>query len=270
MGITKEIKKELNKINNVIAVIEKGQIENDNNDRLSCQISNNCFQYRINNKYVKKEERYKAVHLAQTEYERRLLLVLKNTKKKLENLLAIYTKDSFGKEYTNMCEGRKLLVTPYFPDKEKYIERWCTQEYDHWEIKDTDSESENKYAERGKIFTLKGERVRSKSEKIIADELTRYDIPYRYEYPMTVRIDGAVSTIRPDFVTLNKRTLQEYIVEHLGMMDNKEYFERTLRKLDIYEKNGYLIGKNLIILHETTYYPLDMQIVDRYIWEYML
>ena len=54
MGITKEIKKELNKINNVIAAIEKGQIENDNNDRLSCQISNNCFQYRINRRFQQK------------------------------------------------------------------------------------------------------------------------------------------------------------------------------------------------------------------------
>lgn len=36
---------------------------------------------------------------------------------------------------------------------------------------------------------IKGERGRSKSEKIIADELARCDIPYKYEYPLRIK-DG--------------------------------------------------------------------------------
>ena len=48
-------------------------------------------------------------------------------------------------------------------------------------------------------YTIKGERVRSKSEKIIADELYRYQIPYKYEFPLTLATHNRNIQLYPDF-----------------------------------------------------------------------
>lgn len=78
--------------------------------------------------------------------------------------------------------------------------------------------------------------VRSKSEKIIADLLDELGIPYRYE--------------------------QEVILEHLGLMDNKEYASRNLRKIAGYVKAGYVQGKTLLISAETRNAPLDIEYLE--------
>lgn len=48
------------------------------------------------------------------------------------------------------------------------------------------------------------------------------------------------------------------------------YVENSMRKLDLYEKNEYLLGKNLIITRETVASPLNIQKVDAYIKEFLL
>ena len=53
------------------------------------------------------------------------------------------------------------------------------------------------------IITEKGEAVRSKSEKIIADKLYMKEIPYVYEQPLYLKGYGYVV---PDFKILNVRT----------------------------------------------------------------
>ncbi|MBQ9321830.1 MAG: hypothetical protein IJ239_05705, partial [Eubacterium sp.] len=57
------------------------------------------------------------------------------------------------------------------------------------------------FSEEGpEFYTSKGERVRSKSEVIIADTLARMGVPYRYEFP--IRFSGT-GTFHPDFTVLN-------------------------------------------------------------------
>ena len=70
------------------------------------------------------------------------------------------------------------------------------------------------------MITAKGEYVSSKSEKIIADTLTKNNINYVYELPLRLKGYG---TVKPDFTVLNKRTRQEYVWEHFGMMDGNVY-----------------------------------------------
>ena len=47
---------------------------------------------------------------------------------------------------------------------------------------------------------------------------------------------------RPDFTVINKRTGKMFLYEHLGKMDDENYVASNMRKLDLYEKNGYLLG----------------------------
>ena len=58
------------------------------------------------------------------------------------------------------------------------------------------------------IFTERGEQVRSKSEKIIADSLYRNGIPYRYEHPVYLRGMGVV---HPDFICLHVKKRKEIL-----------------------------------------------------------
>lgn len=56
------------------------------------------------------------------------------------------------------------------------------------------------------FYTAKGEKVRSKSEVIIADVLSREGIPYRYEYPLYLK---GIGKVHPDFTVLNVKQRKE-------------------------------------------------------------
>lgn len=123
--------------------------------------------------------------------------------------------------------------------------------------------------DKTEFYTIKGERVRSKSEKIIADELYRNGIPYKYEMPMELEGWKKKVLIYPDFTVLNKRTGKKWIIEHLGMMDKPAYYENAMQKVSTYEKNGILLGDRLIVLHETSGTPLNTVVLKKYIEKYL-
>ena len=93
------------------------------------------------------------------------------------------------------------------------------------------------YIPRTKLVLACRERVRSKSEVIIADTLARHGVPYRYEYPLKLKSgrDGAFRTIHPDFLCLNVRTRAEFYWEHFGLMDDPDYLERTLAFIRLFK-----------------------------------
>ena len=120
------------------------------------------------------------------------------------------------------------------------------------------------------FITLKGERVRSKSELLISDQLNRYGIPYRYEKPVELQDWKKTVICRPDFTVMNRRTGKIFLFEHLGKMDDEDYVAANMRKLDLYERNGYLLGDNLMVTHETSKVPLNRNILDSYIKTYFI
>ena len=78
--------------------------------------------------------------------------------------------------YDTLNPYRRELVSPLILSDKEYVNQWLKVEY---QGKHFDEEA-------GIIITEKGERVRSKSEKIIADKLYAMGIPYRYECPITL------------------------------------------------------------------------------------
>ena len=74
----------------------------------------------------------------------------------------------------------------------------------------------------------------------------------------------------PDFTIMNVTTGEVKYLEHLGMMDNPSYYNNVLAKLDIYERNGLLIGRDVILLHESTVRPLNTRIIADYIQEFLV
>lgn len=112
------------------------------------------------------------------------------------------------------------------------------------------------------FYTANGVRVRSKSEVIIADALDRAGIPYRYEFPTSVKGWG---TLYPDFTCLRPSTREEVIWEHFGLMGEPDYAENAVQKLAHYAASGYTIGKNLIATFESAATPLSVKQVQAYI-----
>lgn len=96
------------------------------------------------------------------------------------------------------------------------------------------------------IMASDGLFVRSKSEAIISNLLNQYSIEYEYESRLELKDQsGFKITKAPDFTIKTKRGT--IIWEHLGLLDNEDYFEANANKLRLYWRNGFILNENLIV-----------------------
>ena len=151
-----------------------------------------------------------------------------------------------------MNSYRKKLVEQAIISDEEFVKQWQETKYVKKEFEDDLQE----------IITEKGEYVRSKSEKIIADKLYMLGIPYRYECP--ILLDGNIK-IYPDFTILKMPERKEVYLEHFGMLDDPNYVNNTIFKLNTYERNGIYLGVNLFVTYETSKKPLNVRALDEMI-----
>lgn len=100
--------------------------------------------------------------------------------------------------------------------------------------------------------TKSGIMVRSKSEKIIADILYEYGLPFKYE--CAIECNGEI--LWPDFV-IRKRNGDIVIWEHMGLMDRPDYYYRNIEKIKKYRSIGFVQHKNLICTWEEDLYDID-------------
>ena len=217
----------------------------------------------LRGKYLPHSQETLARQLAQKDYDVRLIKQLQKEIDTLQN----YLKHAGGGRaiselYDSLCPARRALITPVTLTDEQYAANW--QEIS-WAGRPFSPDTPL-------LLTARGERVRSKSEVIIADTLFRHKIPYRYEYPLQVhRTSGSGDTItlHPDFLCLNTRTRTELYWEHFGLMDEPEYSKNAAGKLRLYIENGILPGRNLIITMETKTEPPTAQVLEKLIAEYL-
>ena len=117
------------------------------------------------------------------------------------------------------------------------------------------------------ILTERGERVRSKSEKIMADYFFRNEIVYKYEKPLYLK---GLGTVYPDFTFLSPRTGEEIYWEHDGRMDDPVYAKNAVKKIEAYENNGIYPGERLILTFETECTILNTQTIEKLVHKYLL
>ncbi|MBO4901571.1 MAG: hypothetical protein J5518_02075 [Lachnospiraceae bacterium] len=205
--------------------------------------SNGCDQYywvdRVTKKrsYVKKKETDTLRRVAQREYERDLLRKLTRLRENLHLFLSHYDIGGIAQEYAKMAQARKTLINPVVLPGELYAEKWMEAVYEPMP-----------FYENSEFYSDGGIRVRSKSEILIANQLEKYHIPFKYEKPLY--LDG-LGQIRPDFTCLNVRTGKEFVWEHFGMMDQMGYVNKCIAKIHCYQQNGYIAGENLIMTFES-------------------
>lgn len=152
--------------------------------------------------------------------------------------------------------SEKKLIHPIEPIWEDQLAEWMKEDYKKKEFQENSTV----------IITERGERVRSKSEKILADYFYQKNIPYKYEAPLYLVGAGI---IYPDFTFLSSKTRQEIYWEHEGMMDDEIYARNAIRKIHTYEKNGIYPGERLILTFETKAVALDTQIVKELVCKYL-
>lgn len=208
-------------------------------------------------KYLRKSQTEIARELAQKDYDQKLIIELEKQLKVIKNCLKKYHPDEIERVYSDLHPFRKTLVNSVFLPREEYRNKWENVNYERKSF----SEDSLGY------YTDAGERVRSKSEIIIANKLLKMGVPYRYEYP--IYFNSGIK-VHPDFYCLNIRTRKEYAWEHFGMMDNEEYADKAIWKIEEYEKNGYWPGKNLITTFETFRKPMNANALEQIIKQYLI
>lgn len=149
--------------------------------------------------------------------------------------------------FLELPEELQKMVVPCEMTDEQYIQWWKNIPY-----------MRNPYEFKFVFTTMNGEKVRSKSEALIADRLKAYGIPYKYECPLCI----GGKTIYPDFTILNINTRQEVYFEHFGMMDKPLYVEKFLNRMDLYHENEIIDGINLFYTFETEEIPFDLNALN--------
>lgn len=223
---------------------------NDKNDDLSTE--KHDYNDKKNGRYIRKNERELAIRIAQRDYDK---LVLKNVEeriKAIDSFLLKYKKTNLKEIYKKTNTYRRELINPIMLSDEEFVKRWQEVEYEGKAFSD-DIQG---------IITERGEKVRSKSEKIIADKLYVLGIPYRYEYPIV--LDGKIK-VYLDFTILKMPEREEVYLEHFGMMDDPDYVEKVISKLSIYERNRIYIGINMFVTQETSKNVLNTKALDELI-----
>ena len=177
-----------------------------------------------NGKYLRKSDFELAGKLAQRNYDEKLLSEVEKQLKNIQNIIKKYEKqeivqvEELYSVYDRMSPSRKKMVDARIISDKEYVNQWSAKIY-----------SGKDFAEgQAEIYTEKKERVRSKSEKIIADMLYHKNIPYKYECPINLK---GLGMIYPDFTCLRLADRKTILWEHLGMMTDPIYCQKAMKKI---------------------------------------
>ena len=236
------LQKRVNQLQQLKKEKEKSLVKAPEGSLRLCQHGDKIQYYHRNNPkdfngvYIKEKDIELAKQLAQKDYDRKVLTCAEKELNAINKFFLICPDKSVEQIYEKLHEGRKRIITPIMETEEQYVQSWQEEIY----------QGKTFQEDMPELYTEKGERVRSKSELIIADMLSKEGIPYRYEYPLYLNGFGK---IYPDFIVLNVKKREELYWEHFGMMDDPEYAEAAMSRMaSIQGRNCYLHMKREKIL----------------------
>lgn len=215
--------------------------------------------------------------LQEKNYYKELKKVAEAELDSLKKIQKLHSKTkSIDQVFFDLPENKRNLIEPYVPVEIEEAKKSIEKECKFW--------AREKFERKGiskdlNLTTLNGEKVRSKSELIIADRLKNADVPYYYEGKY-VFIDDDLNSKKsayerdydvwfPDFQVLNTRTGELLFWEHFGMMDNPEYCASAQFKIETYAKHGFIMGKNMIVTMESSQHTLNVAYIDKLIEEFL-
>lgn len=209
-------------------------------------------KYQKQGDYLKKSDMPLIKKLAQKTYDQKIKRLVDKRLRQIQNLNKDYSDNEIESVYSKMNINRQALLIPVEKTWQQTVADWKSKPYSGKEFKDGDPE----------IYTKKGERVRSKSERLIADILYEMGIEYKYECSVILKGYGQVY---PDFTMLCRKTGEEVYWEHDGRMGDSQYSEKAVKKINSYINNGILPGDRLILTFETANVVLNDRTVRKII-----
>ncbi|MBE5958343.1 MAG: hypothetical protein E7254_05710 [Lachnospiraceae bacterium] len=207
-------------------------------------------------KYISKDNMDLIKSLAQKSYDKKILRCVEKRLNHISKLLKDYKEGDIENIYLNECVSRQNLVTPVELTYEQLVQSWLSMPYEGKEFT----------SECPVILTNNGMRVRSKSEKIMADYFDSLGIKYKYECPLKLNSNRIVY---PDFTFISPYTRKEIYWEHEGMLDNPEYAKCAVKKLDSYAVNHIFPGENLILTFESSDTVINMNVIKEMTKKYL-
>ena len=202
-------------------------------------------------KYLRKNDCETIKNLIQKKYLKLVQKAVKQEVKALSKAIELYPKTKMERVYEELPSELKEHALPIIPDDDQFAAKWQAEPF------------KPKPFKKGapKYYTLKGERVRSKSEVIIADRLFAKGIPYKYECPLWVE-NGF---IHPDFTILRMSDRKVVYHEHCGKMTDPEYTKDIPERANKYARIGIFQGDRLFYTFESAECPLDIEALDAFI-----
>lgn len=206
--------------------------------------------------YISKSNEKLIRALAQKSYDEKIIKLTEKRLRQIKRIIKDYEDEEIEKIFLSEHRERQKLIRPVEATWEQQLKDWLSKDY------------EKKGFPEGMtvIMTERGERVRSKSEKILADYFYRNGIPYKYECPLYLKHFGRV---HPDFTFLSKKTKQEIYWEHDGKMDDPIYAQNAIKKIYAYEENNIYPGERLILTFETDKTALSTKLIAKLIQKYL-
>ena len=191
--------------------------------------------------------------LLQKNYFERLVKISRQELVRLDRIKKLLPDCIAEDIYDQLTPDRQKWVKPIIPTDEQFVAEWQNRPFTPKPFK-----KGTPYFE-----TLKGERVRSKSEVIIADRLYTSGIPYKYECPLVIGNE----VIHPDFTILRVSDRKILYLEHNGMVGDQEYGDDMVDRINKYSLAGIMQNDKLYFTFESANRPLDVRTLDKLIEE---
>ena len=257
-----ELIQQKNKMNAIIRAAEK-RLQTAPEGRVRIIKHGKGYQYFLktetsdmSGKYIPVANRKLAIDLIQKRYDYQITKAAQKQAAVIDRFLKDYDPDILKRIYEGLSAARKENLIPAELSDHEYVEKWKSVEYYHKDFADGTPEH----------YTSSGERVRSKSEVMIADALKHAGVPYRYE----CSLDLVNRTIYPDFTILRINDREQLYWEHLGMMDDVDYCNNAIQRIRGYEASGIFPGINLILTMETSFLPINLSVINKMINTYCI
>lgn len=261
IGLKNLLIKEQERLRN-ISNIAANRLKNAPNGSLRISRNGNHIQYYLctdidkRGKYISKKKEELIQVLVQKSYDEKIVRLTEKRLQQIEKILKDYGDDEIEQIFLQEHLGRRKFIHTVEPTWEEMLKKWKSEEYQGKEFREGTPI----------IVTERGERVRSKSEKIMADYFYRNGIEYKYECPIHLKGMGIVY---PDFTFLSKKTGEEIYWEHNGMVDSPAYARRMVQKIEAYENNGIFPGERLILTYETEQSILNTRKIEQMVEKYL-
>lgn len=170
--------------------------------------------------------------------------ILEKDVQALVGFLSKYEEPVFSNIHKNVPERFKILGENILIEKR---DAWENEPYRISDYK----------PEMRRHLTSSGQKVRSKSEIIIAEKLHEYGIPFRYEQILTI----GGREFAPDF-TIRSSSGKIFYWEHFGMTHDENYINYNRWKQGQYEQAGIVPWDNLIVTYDSEDGILNIPLIE--------